>query len=81
MSEGAGKWISVKERLPTKEEMDGQCIEWWHDFECCPFSGRYESYDGKRIWVSVRNEWCAAIPLTEFSHWRVVDEPAPEEAK
>lgn len=78
----APKWISLKERLPTKEEMEGNCIEWWHDFECCPFSGRYESYDGKRIWVGTRYQWCGAIPLSEFSYWRIVQEPAaPKEEK
>lgn len=73
--EARPRWIDVKERLPTKQERDENCIEWWHNFECCPFSGRYEHYDGKRIWVSTRDTWSGAIPLNELTHWRIVDEP------
>jgi hypothetical protein len=75
----ARRWIPVSERLPTKEERDSLIIEWWHDYECCPYSGRFESYDGKRIWIESRNEWSVAIPLTEFTHWRAVNEPPPPE--
>lgn len=36
-------WIKIEERMPTKEERDGNTIAWWHQDEC------FEWGMGKRL--------------------------------
>jgi hypothetical protein len=69
-------WVRVVDRLPDKDERES--CEWWHKDEERTYSGRYESYDGQRIWVGVTYEWECAISIREFSHWRIVIPPIKE---
>lgn len=47
-------WISVKERLPTKEERE-RSILWFHEYKEEWFPGEYFHYDGSYIRISMRH--------------------------
>lgn len=77
----AGAWIAIAERLPTKEERDGNVILWWHEYTESAWPGEYSGYDGKHVVISMRH-WHQEESLMEFTYWMIqppgLTPPAPE---
>lgn len=59
-------WNKIEDVPPKFREE----LEWWHEYDCCVYCGEAHCYDGRYVNVGGRH-WHQAIPLSDFTHWRL----------